>query len=234
MPLTPEEEQELVSLQEEQELASLLAEKQQAKLMQTQKEAAVLPSTGEQGVSGTERAVVELLEKSPKLQEEYLQRKGYVTRRTADGQIEAAHIDQQSGKPTGTWGRVDPSGFDSGDVVSVLASTLEGAATAAGGILGFAVGGVPGAVVGSGGTAALMQAGKEAAAMGMGLQEYPDMGNVAEEAATGGLAGALGAGAATPAIRGTVGNAARGALRAVRRYAPAAAAGKWLYDQFRR
>ncbi len=140
-----------------------------------------LPVVQEQAVSGLTRAGLKnLIDESPELQLQYLERKGWDARERG-GQIQVKRPGDKE------WRVVDPKGFDLQDVTDHIADVLQGAAMVA----GISTGGI----LGGAGAGTLSEAARQGVGKLAGFREEMDTGAI-------GVAGALGA--AGGASRGAV------------------------------
>jgi hypothetical protein len=142
-----------------------------------------LPVVQESGVGfGTRAALKNLIDDSPELQIQYLERKGFDARKRK-GQLQVKKPGDKQ------WKVVDPEGFDLQDVTDHIGDVIEGAALAA----GTTFGGILGGAAAAGATETV----KQGLAKLAGVRKEMDLGEVAESAAIGGAASALG-----PVVRG--------------------------------
>jgi hypothetical protein len=141
----------------------------------------------------TRAGLKNLIGDSPKLQAEYLNKKGFQTR-LEDGQLQV----KKSGDKD--WGVVDPEGFDMQDVTDLVGDVAEMALTGLGALAGATLGPV-GAVAGGAAATGAAETARQAAAKATGLREEFDPSQVAKSAALG---------AAIPAGLGLAGAAAKG------------------------
>jgi hypothetical protein len=165
------------------------------------------PAIQEQSVSTFDRlAVKNLLDREPKLQEEYLKREGFDTR-IVDGQLQA------KAKDSPTFGVVDPDRFELFDFADVMSDVLEGVAEAVatsakvgGALVG---GGAPGLVGGAllgGATTAGFELEKQALGKILGVREEFSPAAIAE-------AGVVGA--TVPLALAPIGAAFKGAAKGI-------------------
>lgn len=137
-----------------------------------------LPVKQESGAGFLDRAVLKnLLDDSPKLQQEYLEKKGFQVRQQG-GQM-------QIKKPKDKyWSVVDPEGFDLQDVTDVVGDIAEGALSAVGAIIGSSAGPM-GSIAGAGAGAGLAETGKQVLGTAIGARPQIDAGRIATTAALG-------------------------------------------------
>jgi hypothetical protein len=206
MALTASEQKEREQLRKE--LGSGISAAESAELEKLRQELNVSPSADTvvnempEGLKG--RFIVKNFAGSPEAAIRFLQKENpdFEIKRAGDGEIIARR------KGADTWGRLDPEGFDRGDLgdlaFDIPAGFAQGALTAAGGVAGASLGGL-GAIPAAMGASGVSGAGIEAVRQGIGsmfgLEDNLSTGDITTAGLVGAaVPGVLGTGAATSQI----------------------------------